>query len=148
MAEKRAQLNIAHAMAHAENMERLKELEQRFRLLVEASTVGLLLIDPDGVIAMSNPAADAMFGYAEGELDGSSVDSLLPTGLRKGHAHLRAEFLKNPEVRKMGGQRELKALRKDGREFPVEVGLNPCLEHGKQFVLANIIDMSERKTAV
>ncbi len=147
MAEKRAELNIAHAMAHAQNMERLKELEQRFRLLVEASTVGLLLVDPDGAIVMSNPAADAMFGYAKGDLEGSSVESLLPTGMREGHARLRAEFLKHPEVRKMGGQRELKALRKDGREFPVEVGLNPCLDHGKQFVLATVIDTSERKAS-
>jgi PAS domain S-box-containing protein len=116
-------------------------------LLVEASTVGLLLVDSDGVIVMSNPAADAMFGYSKSDLEGSSVENLLPTGLREGHARLRAKFLQHPEVRKMGGQRELKARRKDGREFPVEVGLNPCLDHGKQVVLASIIDMSERKAA-
>jgi PAS domain S-box-containing protein len=113
--------------------------------LVETSTVGLLLVDPDGIIVMSNPAADDMFGCAKGDLEGTSVDNLLPTGLREGHAHLRAKFLQHPEIRKMGGQRELKALRKDGREFPVEVGLNPCLDHGKQFVLATVIDMSERQ---
>lgn len=143
MAEKRAELNIAYAMAHAQKQERLKELEERFRLLAEASSVGLLLVDPDGKVVMSNPAAESMFGYAKKELEGISVENLLPPDLRLGHTRLRAKFMEAPETRKMGGQRPLKAVRKDGRQIPVEVGLNPCMDHGKQLVLANIIDLSE-----
>jgi PAS domain S-box-containing protein len=130
-------------MAHADQMERLREMEERFRLLVEASGVGMLVVDEEGKVLMSNSAAEAMLGYAAGGLQGLSVDSLLPSTQRGQHARMRASYLKNPEVRKMGAGRKLEALTADGRRIPVEVGLNPYLDHGKQVVLASIIDLSK-----
>jgi len=142
--EKQAEINVAYARARASQMERLKELEERFRLLVEASSVGMVVVDTEGEILMSNPAAEAMLGYAKGGLNGLPVDTLLPISQRGQHAHLRAEFLQNPEVRMMGKGRKLEALTADGRRIPVEVGLNPFLDHGKQVVLASIIDLSRQ----
>jgi PAS domain S-box-containing protein len=143
MLEKRAEIKVAYAMAHADQMERLKELEERFHLLVEASDVGMIVVDEAGVILMSNSSAEAMLGYPEGGLQGLSVDSLLPPTQRSQHARMRASYLQNPEVRKMGAGRKLEALTADGRRIPVEVGLNPYLDHGKQVVLASIIDLSK-----
>ena len=140
--EKQAEISIARSMARASQMERLKELEERFRLLVEASSVGMVVVDAEGFIIMSNPSAESMLGYDKGGLNGLSVDSLLPTSQRDLHARMRTEFLLNPEVRNMGRGRKLEALTTDGRRIPVEVGLNPFLDHGKQVVLASIIDLS------
>jgi PAS domain S-box-containing protein len=140
--EKRADLDVAYATARAEQMERLNELEKRFRLLVEASGVGMVVVDSEGTILMSNSTAESMLGYAKDGLKGLSVDSLLPPEQRTQHAAIRAEYLRNPEVRKMGVGRKLEALTADGRRIPVEVGLNPYLDHGKQVVLASIIDLS------
>ena len=142
LTEKRATQRVAYAMARADQMERHKELEHRFRLLVEASGVGMVVVDADGIILMSNSAAESMLGYPEDGLLGLSVDSLLPPLQRSQHARLRAGFLEHPEVRKMGAGRKLEALTADGRRIPVEVGLNPYLDHGKQVVLASIIDLS------
>jgi PAS domain S-box-containing protein len=142
--EKQAEINVAYARARASQMERLKELEERFRLLVEASSVGMVVVDTEGEILMSNPAAESMLGYEKGGLNGLPVDTLLPISQRGQHAHLRAEFLQNPEVRMMGKGRKLEALTADGRRIPVEVGLNPFLDHGKQVVLASIIDLSRQ----
>jgi PAS domain S-box-containing protein len=139
--EKQAEVNIAQSMVRAKQMERLKELEERFRLLVEASSIGMVVVDADGFITMSNPAAESMLGYDKGGLDGLSADSLLPTSQRDLHARMRTEFLLNPEVRTMGKGRKLEALTADGRKIPVEVGLNPFLDHGNQVVLASIIDL-------
>jgi len=140
--EKRAEREVAYATARAEQMERLNELEKRFRLLVEASGVGMVVVNSEGTILMSNSTAESMLGYAKGGLKGLSVDSLLPPEQRTHHASIRAEYLRNPEVRKMGAGRKLEALTADGRRIPVEVGLNPYLDHGKQVVLASIIDLS------
>ena len=140
--EKQSEIIVAQSMARASQMERLKELEERFRLLVEASSVGMVLVDAEGTIVMSNPAAESMLGYEEGGLDGISVDSLLPSGQRDLHARMRSGFLQNPEVRKMGRGRKLEAVAADGHRIPVEVGLNPFRDNGRQVVLASIIDLS------
>jgi PAS domain S-box-containing protein len=140
--EKQAEINVAQSMARASQMERLKELEERFRLLVQASSVGMVVVDAEGFIIMSNPSAESMLGYDKGGLKGLSVDDLLPTSQRDLHARMRTEFLLNPEVRQMGQGRKLEALTADGRRIPIEVGLNPFLDHGKQVVLASIIDLS------
>lgn len=143
--QRRSELHAAHVMARAANLERLKELEIRFRLLVEASSVGQVVVDHEGRIVMCNPAAETMFGYNKGELKGVLVDDLLPTALQEQHARLRASFLQAPETRKMGEGRELEAVTKDGRKIPIEVGLNPYFDRGTQLVLASVIDLSERK---
>jgi PAS domain S-box-containing protein len=143
--EKHAAIEAAHATAQASHMRRLKELEERFHLSVEASSVGMLVVDAEGTIIQSNTAAESMLGYEKGALQGLTVDSLLPSAQRSGHARLRAEFLRRPEVRKMGQGRKLEAVTADGRKILVEVGLNPYLDHGKQVVLASIIDLSGKR---
>jgi len=142
--EKQSEITVAQSMARASQMERLKELEERFRVLVEASSIGMVVVDAEGQIIMSNPSAESMLGYDKGGLDGLSVDSLLPASQRDLHVRMRAGFLQNPEVRTMGRGRKLEALTADGRRIPVEVGLNPFMDLGRQVVLASIIDLSRR----
>ena len=145
--EKQAEIDVARATGQASQMARLKELEERFRLLVEASSVGLIVIDSEGSILMANPAAESMLGFEQGKLERVNVDTLLPTNQREQHARMRKEFFQNPEVRVMGQGRKLEAVTTDGRRLPVEIGLNPYLDHGKQVVLASIVDLSRHERA-
>jgi len=146
--ERRAELNTAMALARAAGMERLKEVEERFRRVFEASSTGMIVVDDAGLIELSNPEAETLFGFGKGELAGFSVDKLLPADRQAQHAEWRREFMQAPETRKMGIGRELEAVTKDGKIVRIEVGLNPYLEHGKQLVLATIVDLSaHRKNA-
>lgn len=140
-----AEIEAAQAMAHATSMERLKELEERFHRLVDASSIGQVVVDSNGRIEISNPAAEHALGYESGELEGVLVDALLPTGLQDQHAQYRKQFMEAPEGRMMGAGRELEAVRKDGSKIPVEVGLTPYTDQGRQLVLASIIDLSHRQ---
>ncbi len=140
-----AELNATYALARASNMERLKELEERFRRLVEASSIGQLVVDDTGIIEISNPASAEMLGYERRELEGQSVDILLPDALQQQHVHLREQYLKNPEARRMGEGRELMAQKKDGSKVSVEVGLNPYSDNGRRLIVVSIIDLSVRK---
>lgn len=116
-----------------------------FRLALEAAPNGLLLVNSQGAILFSNQKLAQMFGYQASELTGKLVEILLPQKLRDKHPAHRKEFLSSPKTRPMGAGRDLFGARKDGSEFPVEIGLNPLVTDQETLVLAAIIDITERK---
>jgi len=122
-----------------------KLAEEKFRLAVEASPSGLVMIDANGAIILVNAETERMFGYDRHELIGGPVDILVPQKFRSGHILLRSEFVAAPQARRMGAGRDLKGVRKDGSEFPVEIGLNPIQTSTGLLVLGVILDISERK---
>jgi PAS domain S-box-containing protein len=121
--------------------------EELFRSAVDASPTGMIMVDPTGEIVLVNRQVERTFGYASNELLGKPVDMLLPREQRDGHTRYRQEFFAHPQVRKMGAGRELFGLRKDGQKVPVEIGLNPVERDTGRFVLASVIDITERKQA-
>ena len=119
--------------------------EQQFRLIVEAAPNGMLLIDERGTMVMVNASALHQFGYEREELLGQPVEMLIPGPSRSEHLQHRAGFMQAPQARSMGGGRELFALRKDGSEFAVEIGLTPIQTAKGMGVVASVVDISERK---
>ena len=142
---RQAEVEAAYARARAASLERMNELEERFHRLVEASSIGQQVVGETGRIEIANPAAERMLGYDTGELVGLGVDELLPGQLLERNRELREDFMQAPETRQMGAGRELAAVRRDGSVMPVEVGLNPYLDHGRRLVLASIIDLSTQQ---
>ncbi|NWF71448.1 MAG: PAS domain S-box protein [Nitrospirae bacterium] len=124
-----------------------KHAEEQFRLVVESSPSGLLMVDEQGTILLVNRQIEQLFGYERTELIGQSVERLVPPQMRSRHAGERRGFSAHSESRAMGKGRDLFGLRKDGQEFPLEIGLSPVqTENGIQ-VLASVMDISERKLA-
>jgi two-component system cell cycle sensor histidine kinase/response regulator CckA len=119
--------------------------EERFRRTIEAAPIGMLMIDAGGSISLVNPQAERLFGYTEGELIGLPIEVLLPERFRDQHVRHRRTYLASAQARTMGAGRELYAKRKDGSEFPVEVGLNPVETCEGSFVLSAIVDITQRQ---
>jgi PAS domain S-box-containing protein len=119
--------------------------EEMFRLAVEACPSGMVMIDHDGEIVMVNTEIERQFGYAREELIGQSISVLVPERFRAQHHRHRLHFAAKPESRRMGAGRDLFGRRKDGTEFPVEVGLNPIHAEERLLVLGVIVDISQRK---
>ncbi|MFZ0546314.1 MAG: PAS domain S-box protein [Candidatus Promineifilaceae bacterium] len=124
-----------------------KQGEQQFRLAVEASPNALIMVGVNGKISLVNTQAEALFGYDREELLGQTIDMLVPSSFHDHHKTYRDAFFNNPTARPMGAGRDLFGLRKDGRQVPVEIGLNPITTTEGEFVLASIIDITERKQA-
>ncbi len=112
-----------------------------YRSLFSAAADGLLLVDADGQIMLANPAAEALLGYAAGELVGTAVDALVPDSIRPRHASYRKAYGLAPRPRPMGTQMELVARRRDGSEVMVEIALSPLQSHGLPYVVAAIRDI-------
>jgi PAS domain S-box-containing protein len=124
-----------------------KRAEARFRAVVEASPVGKIMVDREGKIVLVNRQIERLFGYGREELLGQSVERLVPDRTRAEHPGLRSGFFANPQTRSMGAGRELFGRRKDGVEVPIEIGLNPVETDDEPFVLASVVDITERKRA-
>jgi PAS domain S-box-containing protein len=113
--------------------------------LLESLPIGLLVADSGARVISVNDYVEQMLGYDRDELLGQSVEMLVPERLRIEHADLRRVFSASPRERAMGAGRDLCARRRDGTEIPVEIGLKPIQRAGRDYVLAVMVDISERK---
>jgi len=126
----------------------LKQSEHHYRALLESAPDGMVLVDAEGIIQVVNAEALRMFGYEREELVGASIELLMPERSRRQHLDLRAAFTREPENRPMGGDLNLRARRKDGSEFPVDIGLTSLGTTGGGLTAAVIRDVeAESKLA-
>ena len=119
--------------------------QQQVKALFDHATEGILLTDEKGKIVLLNPAAFNLFQYNPDELPGQSIDVLIPQRFHHSHVKDREGFYQHPSNRTMGHNRELFARKKNGAEFPVEVSLGYYRQHNKLFVIAFIVDITQRK---
>ncbi len=143
----RAQVEAAQARAEVAATQRLSEAQERYRMLVKANVNGVLVVDKQGRIVLANAALETMFGYGADELLRQPVEVLLPSAALQEHAELRSAYMRDPVARPMGMGRELRARRKNGSIFAVEVSLSPFNDNDKQFVGAVVVDLSVRRQA-
>ena len=123
----------------------LQRSEERFRQVVESAPNAIVMIGPTGLIEMVNAETERVFGYTRNELLGKPVEMLVPERYRPKHPGLRTSFFADPVSRPLGAGRDLHGLRRDGSEFPVEIGLNPIQTEEGTMVLSAIVDISGRK---
>ncbi len=118
--------------------------ELRFGKVWQACLEGLLVSDREGTILLANPAAEAMFGYGPGEMSGIAIETLVPDGLRPGHAAMRQEFLGGSEqARNMAGRSDMFGRRRDASLFPAAISLSSFDLDGKRVALASVVDVTE-----
>ena len=124
------------------------EAEQhQVNALFEHATEGMVLTNEKGKIVLLNPAAYRLFQYDHGELLNQSIDILIPQRFHGRHVADREGFYQHPGNRTMGHGRDLFARKKDGAEFPVEVSLSYYRQNNVLYVIAFIVDITERKKA-
>jgi two-component system cell cycle sensor histidine kinase/response regulator CckA len=133
--------------AYLRDISERKRADEKFRLAVESAPNAMVMVNQEGKIVLVNSQTERLFGYQREELVGNAVDILVPTKFRDAHPQHRGDFFANPQARPMGIGRDLYAQRKDGSEFPVEIGLNPIETDEGTWVLSAIVDISERKRA-
>lgn len=123
-----------------------KEFEmESLNALFEHATEGIIISDKSGKIIKANPSSERLFGYASGELLGLGIEDLVPRKYKESHVKNRDAYNKSPHARSMGKNMDLYAKRKDDTEFPVEISLSYYKQGTETYVIAFIIDITERK---
>jgi PAS domain S-box-containing protein len=136
---------VIGASKSARDITERKRADERFRLAVEAAPAAMLLVDSHGTIVMINALTERLLGYTSDELVGQPVEQLVPSRFRSTHMAFRRGFFSDARQRPMGAGRDLFALRKDGSEVPVVIGLSPIETPDGRFVIAAVTDITERK---
>ena len=127
--------------------EKLEMSEKRFREFMESAPDAMIIANEEGNIIYSNLQAHKLFGYSKKELITINVEELIPENYREIHKEFRHEYMKSPKLRMMGSGMELKGLKKDGKEFPIEISLSPIMTEQELLVSASIRDKTVAKKA-
>ena len=115
--------------------------------LFEVSPDAIFLTGGDGIIRRANPRAAELFGHTQAELEGKSIEMLVPERFRVRHPGHRENYHAHPRARQMGAAMNLFGLRKDGSEFPVDIMLKPIETAGGIVVLSIVRDVTEQRAA-
>ncbi len=119
----------------------------QIRELLDAAPDAIIEADAEGRIVLVNEIAQRLFGYSREELLGLSIDALVPAAVRGRHAGHRESFAGNASTRPMGSGLELRAQKKDGTVFPVEISLSPIHSEDGFHVIATVRDVTARRAA-
>lgn len=115
-----------------------------FSILFEGISEGALIVDRKQEIIELNHSLARMFGYKLEELKGKHINTLIPQQYHHKHDSHVKSFVKRKEKRRMGEGRGIFGLKKSGKIFPVEAGLNPFEIKGKKFVMTLVTDVTKR----
>ena len=116
---------------------------EEFKAVFDAAPDGYVIVAADGTIRTVNPKVERLFGYDADELVGKPVELLLPERLKDVHVGHREGFTEKPHNRPMGAGLDLRARRRDGSEFPVEISLSPWRREDGVMVICSVRDVSE-----
>ena len=125
----------------------LRESEEHYRAVAMSARSAIVTIDRDGSVAGWNPAAANMFGYSEDEIIGKSLSIVIPGRFRHQHETGLQRCRGGGEIPLRGKTLEVSGLRRDGREFPVELSIARWTSGEETFFTGIMADISERKEA-
>ncbi len=131
---------------HRRAEEQLAQSEERFRTLVETMSDGMVMLDREGLVTYSNPAAGKMFGYVDGIQPGSQMrDFLTPESQSIFEEHFRLRMEEG-----VGESYELSITATSGREVPVIITSTPLRNEQGEVVgsFAVVRDITEQEAAL
>jgi len=114
------------------------------RLAFAEAPHGVMMYAEGGTILFANRVACSILAYSPDELVGQPISRLLPDPIHAAHADLSKRFWTNPEARTMSADRTVHAVRRDGMVIPLEVGLNVVTAGDSRYVVASLLDVTER----
>jgi formate hydrogenlyase transcriptional activator len=125
--------------------ERRRDVVNRVaRLSVDQFPHGVLVLGPEATVLCANPEAEMIFAFSSGEMIGQPLGALLPEQSRLMHAELWSAFRKTSDSQRMGPDRTVGGVRKDGVVVPLEIGFGVFSEGDSRYMIASIVDITER----
>ena len=116
-----------------------------FNTLFQAIPEGVIIANEEQIIVASNESAEQMFGYKRNELNYQHLNILIPPKYQTNHKVHFEKFSESGVLPKINHDLNLYGITRKKTEFPIEIGLNSFNFNKKTFVMALIIDITNRK---
>ena len=140
---RRAMLSVIEDQKRAEKA--LHESEEKFRNISESAQDGIIMM-ADKRISFWNAAAERIFGYTAAEALGQEMHALItPPAAHAAFEKAFPYFQQSGEGPIIGKLIEVSALRKGGKEFPVELSVSATQFGGQWHAIGIVRDITERK---
>ena len=124
----------------------LTESRAQFVGIIESAMDAIITHDKDQRVVIFNAAAEKIFGYSAAEVIGKPLDLLIPERFRAAHQVHVMDFAKSGRThRVMGGAARIRALRRNGEEFPCEAAISRVFVEGRQLLTVIMRDVTERE---
>ena len=123
----------------------LRDSEARMRALIDGVADSIITIGENGAIQSVNAATTRMFGYAADELIGRNIDLLAAEPHHSLHGGYIRNYLETGNAKLIGSSREMEGRRKDGSQFPAEVGVSEIRHGDERLFIGFVRDLSERR---
>jgi PAS domain S-box-containing protein len=124
-----------------------KMAENKFRGLLESAPDAMVITNEDSLIQIINKQAELLFGYTIDEIYNKPIDLLLPMRSLEDHEFQRKSFLNKPKTTDLSAGRDLFAINKERKEFPIQMSLSPLKTEEGMLISAVIRDVTEQKSA-
>ncbi len=123
----------------------LQKYKKKLNQLLDSSPDAMVFVNTNNMITMVNTQFEHMFGYTQDEVTGKELDILIPERFRDKHKDRVTSFLSNPMPRPMGMNLEIHALKKNGDEFPADIGLSVLKTEDEYYISAAVRDITKRR---
>jgi PAS domain S-box-containing protein len=123
----------------------LRASEERFRAITESANDAIISADSTGHIVSWNARAEAIFGYTAEEILGAPLTRLMPARYHAAHAQGFTRWAATGAARLVGTTVEFTGVRKDGREFPLEISLSTWSTAHGHYVTGSIRNLTAHK---
>lgn len=126
----------------------LQSSESRFAGILDIADDAVISVDESQSIHLFNQGAERVFGYSAQEVQGQSLDMLIPSRFAQTHRqHVHGFASASEQSRRMGERKEVYGRRKDGSEFPAEASISKLVQNGQSTFTVMLRDISDRKRA-
>ena len=123
----------------------IRESREQFRAVAQTASDAIVSANQLGRITYLNAAAERMFGYSMEEAEGELLELLMPEQYKDAHKAGFGRYLTTGESHIIGKTVEIRARKKDGFEFPIEISIATWSTARGAFFTAIVRDITERK---
>jgi two-component system sensor kinase FixL len=136
---------LNHEHQHEHDQAALEASNQQHQTILNDIADGIVIINKEGMIESFNHAAETIFGYRAPQIIGKNITELMPDPYKSMHDGYLKNHLRTGKKNIIGIGREVRGLRRNGDEFPMDLMVSRVYQQGEPVFIGIIRDITEKK---